>query len=81
MVTAPAGLNMHTDTNSAAPVLGTFPYGTWVHICEVLGQNIEGNSIWDFVGGGGYVSDYWMSTPTFGTTMYYGGVDYRCGNP
>jgi uncharacterized protein YraI len=73
MVTARAGLNVRTGPSSGYPVVMTLRYGTWVQVCQVLGQNVGGNSIWDFVGmaNSAFVSDYWMSTPTFGTTIRY----------
>jgi uncharacterized protein YraI len=46
--------------------------GSYFDICQVMGENISGNAIWDYVGyqdggGGLFISDYYMNTPTFGT--------------
>jgi hypothetical protein len=71
MVIARAGLRVHDDRRTDAPVVTTLPYGTYVNICQELGENVGGNSIWDNVEGVGFVSDYWMSTSTFGTQMLY----------
>ncbi len=73
MVTARSGLTVRSGPSTGYPALMTLRYGTWVQICQVLGQNIGGNSIWDYIGvaNSAFVSDYWMSTPTFGTTIRY----------
>lgn len=53
------------------------PTGTAVHVvCQRSGQNINGNSVWDYVvysGGEGYMSDYYLFT---GTDGFIPGVEY-----
>lgn len=45
--------------------------------CQELGENVGGNYIWDVIGldANGYqklyVSDYYMNTPTYGTTRMW----------
>jgi len=54
------------------------PTGTEVRVvCQRSGQNISGNSVWDYVvysGGEGYMSDYYLFT---GADGFIPGVD-RC---
>lgn len=44
-------------------------------ICQVLGENVGGNAVWDYVGVdlnrgvGLFVADHEMDTPSFGTTL------------
>lgn len=70
-----AVVNIRLDPNTSEPPTGQLSPGQIVGFCQVLGQDIKGNSIWDLVGtddntgGPVYVSDYYMNTPSFGTNM------------
>lgn len=66
-------LNLRNGPGTGFASEGTIGTSTVVSLCQVMGQNIGGNAIWDFVGTdpdagtGLFVSDFYMNTPTFGT--------------
>jgi hypothetical protein len=67
-VTAQPGVNVRSGPGTNYPVVGWLTQG--MHICQVMGENVGGNAIWDYVGSGGssaFVADFWMDTPTYGT--------------
>src|SRR5262249_28730538 len=70
-------VNLRNGPSTGYDREGVLYPGTIVSLCQVLGQNIGGNYIWDYVGvdpdrgTGLFVSDYYMNTPTFGTNRAY----------
>ena len=70
-------VNLRNGPGTGYAIEGVLYPGTVVSLCQVLGQNINGNSIWDYVGNdpdagtGLFVSDYYMNTPTFGSDIKY----------
>jgi uncharacterized protein YraI len=68
-VRAQPGVNVRSGPGTNYPVVGWLAYGTEVNLCQVMGENVGGNAIWDYVGNASpaFVADYWMNTPTYGT--------------
>jgi hypothetical protein len=62
--TGSAGLNVRQAPGTDSAVLGNLPDGTSVGIeCQVDGQSVAGNTLWDFLPAhGGYVSDRFVYT-------------------
>ncbi len=60
-----AGLAVHTAPNAGAPVTATYADGTSLDIaCQTSGTTVNGVSwVWDQLAGGGYVADYYTTTP------------------
>jgi uncharacterized protein YraI/lysophospholipase L1-like esterase len=66
-ITAPAGVALRHAPSLSAPKAGRLPFNGAVMIeCQTVGDNVNGSRIWDQVGGGGFVSDYYVNTPVFG---------------
>jgi len=72
-----AAVNLRNGPGTGYASEGLLYPGTIVSLCQVLGQNVGGNYIWDYVGvdpdagTGLFVSDYYMNTPTYGTNRAY----------
>ena len=69
-------VNMREGTDTASTIVGVLYPGQIVGFCQILGQDIGGNSIWDWIGNDSsgiavYVSDYYMNTSSYGTNMVF----------
>jgi surface antigen len=81
LTTASPNLNVRSGPSTADSTVGSpLPYHTQVTIaCQTTGASIDGSAIWDEIGSGRYVSDYWVNTPDFGT--YSPGLSVCSGTP
>lgn len=62
------GLYERSGPSQGYAVVGLLREGSPVDIaCQVYGQDINGSSVWDRLSNGAYVSDYYVSTPNFGS--------------
>lgn len=67
-VTASPTLNIRSAPSTAAGVVGTFSYGTYIYVaCQTSGSSVGGSTVWDRIGSnspyaGQYVADYWVYT-------------------
>jgi uncharacterized protein YraI len=63
-VTAPTTLNKRTGPGTGFPTAGTVPTGglAWVD-CQGPGTRVGSTSVWDRLGDGRWVSDYFVATP------------------
>jgi hypothetical protein len=66
--TASPSLNERSAPSTSSSVTGTLPDGSTIYIaCQTTGTSVDGSAIWDQLANGSYVSDYWTTTPNFGT--------------
>lgn len=67
--TGGANLNVHSEPQLSAPVVGQLAAGQSVTIaCQTTGDEVNGTSdIWDQLAPGRYVSDYYVNTPVVGS--------------
>lgn len=81
LTTASPNLNVRSGPSTANPTVGSpLPYHTQVTIsCQTTGATVDGSAIWDQIGSGRYVSDYYVNTPDFGT--YSPGLPVCVGTP
>jgi hypothetical protein len=67
---APAGLIVRSGPGTGYAQLGSLAQGTPLQIaCQTWGQQVGGSRVWDRLAapyGGGYVADWWVSTPGAG---------------
>jgi uncharacterized protein YraI len=63
-VTAPNTLNKRTGPGTGYPTAGTVPTGglAWID-CQGPGTEVGTTSVWDRLGDGRWVSDYFVATP------------------
>ena len=73
-----ANLNVRSGPGTSYSILGSISSGSGPYgLCQVLGSDVNGNYIWDIIGidgdteGNLFVSDYYMNTTSYGTTMEY----------
>jgi surface antigen/uncharacterized protein YraI len=80
LTTASPSLNVRSGPSTADTVVGSLAYHTSITIsCQTTGATVDGSAIWDEIGSGRYVSDYWVNTPNFGT--YSPGLAVCAGTP
>jgi surface antigen/uncharacterized protein YraI len=80
LTTASPSLNVRSGPSTADSIVGSLPYHSTVTIaCQTTGATVDGSAIWDEVGTGRFVSDYWVDTPNFGT--YSPGLAVCAGTP
>jgi archaellum component FlaF (FlaF/FlaG flagellin family) len=66
LTTASPSLSERQSPSTSAPIVGSLSYQSSVYIiCQAEGSVVAGSAIWDQLGNGAYVSDYWVSTPVF----------------
>ena len=62
---ATANLNIRSGPSTTATIIGSLPVNSQVHVyCVRGGTTVNGNSIWDNIGNGGYVADAYVYTGT-----------------
>lgn len=63
-VTAPTTLNKRTGPGAGYPTAGVVPTGglAWI-VCQGPGSKVGTTSVWDRLGDGRWVSDYFVATP------------------
>jgi hypothetical protein len=60
------GLTVRSGPSSSDTITGHLAEGQPISIhCQVTGTTVNGSSIWDQLTGGGYISDYYTTTPIF----------------
>lgn len=65
--TGGAGLNERTAPSTTASFIRNLPEGTQLDIsCQTQGTTVNGSAIWDRLADGGYISDYYTTTPVYG---------------
>lgn len=81
LTTASPNLNVRSGPSTADSAVGSpLPFHTQITIaCQTTGASVDGSAIWDEIGSGRYVSDYWVNTPNFGT--YSPGLPVCVGTP
>jgi len=81
LTTASPNLNVRSGPSTADSTVGSpLAYHTQITIsCQTTGASVDGSAIWDEIGSGRYVSDYWVNTPDFGT--YSPGLPVCAGTP
>jgi surface antigen/uncharacterized protein YraI len=80
LTTASPSLNVRSGPSTADSAVGSLAYHTSITIsCQTTGATVDGSAIWDQIGSGRYVSDYWVNTPNFGT--YSPGLAVCAGTP
>ncbi|ORX69461.1 CHAP-domain-containing protein [Linderina pennispora] len=68
-------VNCRSSPSASGTVVTTYKINTDINIsCQISGQNIKGNSLWDKTQDGCYVSDYYIKT---GSSGYVSG---RCND-
>jgi len=78
-VTSSTALNVRSGPTSTSSGIGQLAAGSAVQvICQTRGQKIGTTTIWDRITNGGYVSDYYVSTPS--KTGFSAGLP-RCAYP
>jgi len=66
--TGGVGLSVRSAPTTSSTRLATLPDGTSISIfCQTIGESINGSAIWDKLDSGGYVSDWYVTTPNVGT--------------
>lgn len=64
--TGGVGLNERSGPGTSYSILRTLPEGAAIDIvCQTTGTSVNGSSIWDKLLDGGYVSDFYTTTPVF----------------
>lgn len=77
-VSASLGVNVRSGPNTTSAVVHNLAYRTAVRvICQTMGEPVQGSPVWDAVAGG-YVADYYLSTP--GVGVYSPGLP-TCDQP
>jgi surface antigen/uncharacterized protein YraI len=80
LTTASPSLNVRSGPSTADAIVGSLAYHSSITIaCQTTGATVDGSAIWDEIGSGRFVSDYWVSTPNFGT--YSPGLAVCAGTP
>jgi hypothetical protein len=60
------GLNVRSGPAGSDAVVGHLAQGQSISItCQTTGTDMNGSSIWDQLTGGGYISDYYTTTPVY----------------
>jgi uncharacterized protein YraI len=78
-VTSTSTLNVRSGPSTTASIVGQLQPGSTVAVvCQARGQQVGTTSVWDRISTGGYVSDYYISTPS---TTGFSGTLPRCGYP
>lgn len=63
-VTAPEGLNKRKGKGTSYPKAGRIPTGGLVRVvCQANGDRVLGTRVWNKVGDGRWVNDYYVATP------------------
>ncbi|MFF4349326.1 glycoside hydrolase domain-containing protein [Streptomyces sp. NPDC001530] len=64
-VTSATALNARTGPSTSYPVAATYaPGSSLAVICQAPGSKVGTTTVWDKLSNGGYVSDYYVSTPS-----------------
>ncbi|MGW9032651.1 glycoside hydrolase domain-containing protein [Streptomyces sp. NPDC055722] len=64
-VTSTTPLNARTGPSTTYPVVSTYAPGSALKVvCQTAGSKVGTTSVWDKLSNGGYVSDYYVSTPS-----------------
>ncbi|KRE42822.1 hypothetical protein ASG74_10655 [Knoellia sp. Soil729] len=64
-VTSSGSLNVRSGPSSAYPIVGSLAANsTAAVICQARGQVVGSSGVWDRISTGGFVSDYYVSTPS-----------------
>lgn len=64
-VTSSVPLNYRSAPSTSAAVQGSYPPGTTVRVvCQTYGTKVSTTAVWDRLSNGGYVTDYYLSTPS-----------------
>jgi surface antigen len=80
LTTASPTLNVRSGPSTDDSIVGSLAYHTSITIaCQTTGATVDGSAIWDEIGSGRFVSDYWVNTPNFGT--YSPGLAVCAGTP
>ena len=78
-VTSSTPVNVRTGPSTASSISGQLAAGSAVAvICQARGQRIGTTPVWDRISNGGYVSDFYVSTPS--TTGFSAALP-RCSYP
>jgi uncharacterized protein YraI len=64
-VTSSGSLNVRSGPSSAYPIVGSLAANAVVSvICQARGQVVGSTGVWDRISTGGFVTDYYVSTPS-----------------
>lgn len=64
-VTSTTALNARTGPSTSYPVAATYASGSTLNIiCQAPGAKVATTTVWDKLTNGGYVSDYYVGTPS-----------------
>jgi len=65
--TGGVGLSVRSGPTTSSARIGTVPEGASISIhCQTYGDNINGSTIWDQLSSGGFVTDWYVNTPSIG---------------
>jgi lysophospholipase L1-like esterase len=76
--TIPVNLRSSPDASSQSVGIAA-PNSDLDIVCQTVGSNVNGSSIWDKLASGAYISDYWTSTPVY--AGYSPGIPHCPGAP
>lgn len=63
-----SGLDIHSGPSTSSPVTGRLSAGAPVAIsCQTRGDTVGNSNVWDSIGAGAYVPDFYISTPADGS--------------
>ena len=64
-VTSTSTLNARTGPSASSPVTASYLPGSTVQaLCQAYGSKVGSTNVWDKLSTGGYVTDYYLSTPS-----------------
>jgi uncharacterized protein YraI len=73
-------VNLRQGPTTSSAIVGSLPGNTTIEIvCQTVGSNVNGSTIWDQLTGGAYVSDWYTTTPVVGD--YSPGIPQCSGAP